>query len=188
MKKALAAILTICMILSMLAVPTFAANETVGYLDSLVSTVNLGNITNINDHGTANDKQSDSSRPVYKITDVMGLKKLAGLSKSSSLVNHTFYLANDIGTENDPISNFEMIGSNSVRFAGRIDGLGHTIDYLTISSTEDQVGLIRATSNYVGVKNLKLGSHCSISVSGIQEKRYLLQILQILPGQYRRRI
>lgn len=161
MKKFLATILSLCMIVSMLVIPSYAEGYT-----APTSTINLTNITNINDYGTANDIQANASKPVYKITDVAGLFKLAEISETSNLVNNTFYLANDIGSETSPIKNFPMIATKNVGngFAGRIDGLGHTIDYLTIDFPEvEKVGLIVNTDNWFGLKNLRLGNHCTIT-------------------------
>ena len=71
---------------------------------------------------------------VIGISTAQDLVNLAALSKSNKFVGKTFILTDDIDMSS--ITNWQMIGSNSYRFAGTFDGQGHTIYNLTMTADE----------------------------------------------------
>lgn len=160
MKKVLATILSLCMIVSMLVVPTFAADAatTAGYSEDAVNpkTLPSSTIVDIKDFNfeTATDKR-------VKITDAAGLKKLSELSQTRSLSGYKFYLADNIDCSS--LTDFKGIGNGTYRWTGDFYGLGKTIDNLKMSSTGNTVALFPVTGNGGRIYDLKLGSGCSFS-------------------------
>lgn len=71
---------------------------------------------------------------IIGISTAQDLVNLAALSKSNSFRGKTFVLTDDIDMSS--ITNWQMIGSDSYRFAGTFDGQGHTIYNLTMTADE----------------------------------------------------
>ena len=71
---------------------------------------------------------------IIGISTAQDLVNLAALSKSNSFRGKTFVLTDDI--DMSEITNWQMIGSDSYRFAGTFDGQGYTISNLTMTVDE----------------------------------------------------
>ncbi len=71
---------------------------------------------------------------IIGISTAQDLVNLAALSKSNSFSGKTFVLTNDIDMFD--VRNWQMIGSDSYRFAGTFDGQGHTIHDLIMTADE----------------------------------------------------
>lgn len=78
---------------------------------------------------------------------------------------YTITLTDDIDLSGT--SNFTPIGTTTHPFKGTFDGQGHSINYMTISSTAGKVGLFGAVSgtNTV-IKNVIIGSTSTVASSG----------------------
>ena len=68
---------------------------------------------------------------IIGISTAQDLVNLAALSKSNKFIGKTFVLTDDIDMSS--ITDWQMIGSASYRFAGTFDGQGHTISNLAMS-------------------------------------------------------
>ncbi len=167
--RVLSAVLTVCMLISMLAcfvVPATAApvNYTLFGTDEKASETGLKDVTALKDikdvavsafveNGTAQE---------FKVTDRAGLERISEIlvAYGKECETTTFYLANDIDME---WKNFAGIGKNHVNydagkfgestnhnysFKGTFDGNGFVIKNLLISMPQaNSVGLFRQTYN-----------------------------------------
>lgn len=99
---------------------------------------------------------------IKTVADLIQLSNEVGMGKNYS--GQTVTLMNDLDMSG--IENFTPIGVGStLPFAGFFDGNHKTISNLTISSTNNNVGLFGYMSNGSGVKDLTL-SQCNISTTG----------------------
>lgn len=133
----------------------------------------------------------------YKITSVDGLKNFAALvNGGEKFIGYTVYLANDIDNGGktfsmDPIGKYTQAGAFSetspghignIGFQGVFDGLGHTIDYLTMTSTGQGEGIaLFGSIMRAEIRNLIIGEHCSFinnGTSGSERTAALVSVAQ----------
>lgn len=186
LKKAFSIFLVLTLLLGTFALNVSAADpvwvdSTVGYsaekatpdaakLEKVAAATDLAGVTAL----TAN---SD-----YKITSVAGLQNFAKLvNEGKNFEGNTVYLANDIDNGGEPFS-MEPIGKytsnggwtesdpawiGSTGFHGVFDGCGHTIDYLTMTSTGNGEGIaLFGSVMSAEIRNLILGEHCVFANNG----------------------
>ena len=159
MKKVLATILSVCMMVSVLLIPTYAA-DAIGYSDkSLAATAAPDDAVDIMQF------DASSSQKTYTISSAEGLQKLSEVSKTATsgvdFGGFQFYLTESIDCTS--LTGFSGIGSNGSRWASSFYGLGNTIDNLKMSSTSNNTALFPFTTNWGRVYDLHLGSGCSFS-------------------------
>jgi len=171
MKKLIAIVLTLCMTLSLLAVPAWAtgdadSQEPIGY-QPVTPTV------------TSGDNIADGLKDgvtTYIINSVAGLQKLSEIVNNSAtagdqLAGYQFYLTADINVDTNPDDDVTptpmtfMIGGRhndaNKHFAASFDGQGYTIDYWqAVSSASHCRGLFGIASTGT-IQNLQIGEHCT---------------------------
>ncbi len=106
---------------------------------------------------------------IIGISTAQDLVNLAALSKSNDFSGKTFVLTGDIDMSG--VSDWQMIGNGTYKFAGTFDGQGHTISNLKIEANADNrsYGLFAYIKNGT-IKNLALSDftfnlNCSNSSS-----------------------
>jgi hypothetical protein len=83
----------------------------------------------------------------------------------------TYALGKDIDLSS--ISNFIPLGQTSPNFTGILDGMGHTINNLTISSSNANVGLFDTIGSAGSVRNLTL-TNATIDATGLSQNVAIL--------------
>lgn len=165
MKKFLAIVMSLCMVLSVLSIAVFAddnepvAGTFVGYSAARVEKKDLTTVPNMKDYYDYPGAQIE-----FKITDAEGLTTLAGaMAFGADFAGYTIYLANDINMEN-------VSWTPSGPFKGTLDGQGFMIENLKVTVSETTVsyptiGLFASIKNAT-IKNLVMGPNCSFIYSG----------------------
>lgn len=174
MKKLSAFLLTLAIVLTSAIVP-FTVSATgqstttvIGFSQSLVTTscpndaIDLAGVTSV----TANAN--------YKITSNAGLTNLATLvNAGNTFSGNKIYLTTDLnmsGVAFTPIGYntgaTNANGNGPYTFSGTFDGLGHMIDYLTVSKSDAfaDVGLFGEVGEAT-IQNLIMGPNCSFNAT-----------------------
>lgn len=152
-----------------------AEAEPVGYSAARVETIDLSHVTDLRAWG-------EGTEAAYKITDAAGLLHLSTLvDHGETFAGKTVYLACDLDLS--AVRNFQPIGTSYQKyFGGTFDGQGHIIDNLILCSTDPGITLGGERLAYVGlfgyliggtVRNLIVGSGCSVSYLGTADVSYL---------------
>ena len=157
----------------------FAAN---GYSAEAVSSVDLSSVADINTLAAQNDQGFDvaayTAGSAWKITDAAGLQLLSKISnagKDYGFAGKTVYFAKDIdclGVSWKPIADSGADPSanpeNAVCFRGTLDGQGHSLKNLAVSSSASG----NAAAAFIGsgcgftIRNLVVEGSCSFSYAG----------------------
>ena len=163
MKKLLASILAVCMLLSVVVVlPVTAAEETSTGTDTTTSTTTVPTVQSYIDNGygykgftgtkvtPANNLADGLKDGVYEyaINSAAGMQMLADLvngangQTKNNMFDYKLYLTGDIiGTDSDPLTFRIGYGDMSNVFSGTFDGQGYMIDYWKINDTATTVGV-----------------------------------------------
>lgn len=187
LKKALSIFLVLTMLLGTFAMTTVSAddikgvwvdNSTLGYSESKVDLELLEDAKKLT---KMSDVTTVTSGTNYQIADKKDLVKFAELVNAyKNFSGCTVYLTADIDNggevfEMDPIGKLTSSIAlttdpgylNSEGFQGVFDGLGHTIDYLSIKSSGNGEGIAlfgKITSAVI--RNLVIGEHCVFTNNG----------------------
>ncbi len=171
MKKILATILALILVLSTASIGVFADDTVIGYSSARVDAADLSLVADILDYDAANPAAA------YKITQAAGLVKLAEIVNGKddvagvTLADVTIYLAGDINM--GLVSAYAPIGVDkaAAHFEGTFDGQGHVIDNLKLTSTQQNAGLFGSIQNAT-IKNLVIGSGCRFVSNYSGEDRF----------------
>ncbi len=157
--RALSALLTVCMLISMLAcfvVPASAAVYTPYVEGELYSATGLTDVSALNDikDGLKTDVTA------YKVTDRAGLEKMDALvCAGTTLDGITISFANDIDMEWENFQGIGTGGTNSNKlFSGTLDGNGFVIKNLLISRPESNCVGLFGTMSGGEIRNLGIAS------------------------------
>lgn len=154
MKKLISVFLTLCMVLSMLVLPTFAATNA-GYSSDIAS-ADLPE-TEL----PAYSESASLDKTEYKISSKESLEELAkwvntGAKNFSGI---TVYLAGSINMSG---STMAPIGNATTAFEGNFDGRGKSISNLVMTTTEKFVGLFGYAKGGT-IANVVLDNTCSFT-------------------------
>lgn len=112
--------------------------------------------------GSYSTKQGASAAVAYTILTSLGAEGgTTGLQGMAGGLNGNYALGTDIDASATAAwngnSGFMPVGNGTTAFTGRLDGLGHSIDRLTIDrGSSDQVGLFGVASAMSSISNLTL--------------------------------
>lgn len=156
MKKILATILAVCMMLSVLVVVPVSANTTtVGYV-APTPTVAKGTYPNL---ATLSDAPTSGT---YEIFNAEGLSKLGQIvCTGKKLEGVTIYQTGDI--DMSTVANFQGIGAHAGHtFLGTFDGQGYKISNLTQNKAQNDArgGFFSLLMNTSVVRNVYLDETC----------------------------
>lgn len=110
---------------------------------------NLARNVKINLHSGQNfSTKKQTATPV----DYMVINSATDLQNINSTLSGNFALGSDVDLSS--ISNWTPIGSSATKFTGSFDGLGHTLDHLTINTTTPNTGFFGYIDLSAKVQNI----------------------------------
>ncbi len=167
--RVLSALLTVCMLISMLACFVVPASAAVVSAKGLKDVSHLPDIKDL-----ASYEERDTDGMAYKITDREGLENLASLTgpKSRSFADFTFYLANDIDMEWENFIGIALGNTNKesglYAFKANFDGNGFVIkNLLMYQPKRDRVGFINYFYGGDGAVVRNLGIANGLIIGGV---------------------